>query len=295
MWKNNLFDKNLRVGITILGIVTFLGITHIPEVLSRTNTYSEAEATEYQTTDTKSNSYEASIKSTQTILNCDLKMNSGKPIVVIKTNLPEDTVFTVSLKNDKFNYEGSEDAKVKNGELVVGPFSNGKDALFSGRYTVSIESYTYAAQPEEVKRVIGDNFCNFTGDLISVTDSKRYIAGNKAFNIDGKEYNKEEELAKENSWQRQDRLVGESVRRIYGEMKHNYSVCSSINEWISFSQKTDNELESLDTKTSDDMLRIGIGDMRQLLIQYTYALTGKGSQGDINYFEGEIEKEINYQ
>ncbi|MGR6338423.1 excalibur calcium-binding domain-containing protein [Priestia megaterium] len=102
-----------------------------------------------------------------------VKKNIEDGTLIIKgdTNLPKKTKLLITLTNNKFDY--SEQVKVTTksfGKFKSKKFTDGKKALFSGTYTLTIQTLPAAKQSEKVQKKIGENGSLLTGDLIKKLD-----------------------------------------------------------------------------------------------------------------------------
>lgn len=117
-------------------------------------------------------------------INDSYEINSeGKLIYKASTNLPENMniMFTLESKND--DYYAQNQSKVKNdGHIESDPFSSHGSPLKSGEYIMSISSSKPSIQPENVRKIIGENGKEITGE--SISDGK--IDFEKEFNVNNK-------------------------------------------------------------------------------------------------------------
>lgn len=103
--------------------------------------------------------YESSTKK-NTVINVTLKASykkeSGKTYIIIKTNLPDDTSLSITLKGPN-NYQAQSKITIKNGSGKSSGFSDRGSQLKSGKYTVEVTMPIPAVQPKNVIAVIGSN------------------------------------------------------------------------------------------------------------------------------------------
>ena len=101
-----------------------------------------------------------------------MDVNDQKPVVRVRTNLPENTTFMSDVANP-INEGGTgyfaqyKAAVSPTGLVEFGPFTNQGEALRPGKYRMTIETIMAALQPENVRTVFGQNGENLTGNKIS--------------------------------------------------------------------------------------------------------------------------------
>ncbi|MED4239157.1 excalibur calcium-binding domain-containing protein [Priestia megaterium] len=99
------------------------------------------------------------------------KIEDGKLIIKGDTNLPKKTKLLITLTNNKFDYSEQIKTTTKSfGKFKSKEFTDGKKALFSGTYTLTIQTLPAAKQSEKVQKKIGENGSLLTGDLIKKLD-----------------------------------------------------------------------------------------------------------------------------
>lgn len=99
------------------------------------------------------------------------KIEDGKLVITGDTNLPKKTKLLITLTNNKFDYSEEIKATTKSfGKFKSKEFTDGKKALFSGTYTLTIQTLPAAKQSEKVQKKIGENGSLLTGDLIKKLD-----------------------------------------------------------------------------------------------------------------------------
>lgn len=101
-----------------------------------------------------------------------MDVNDRKPVVRVRTNLPENTTFMSDvaspINEGGTGYFAQDKAAVSPTGLVeFGPFTNQGEALRPGKYRMTIETIMAALQPENVRTVFGQNGENLTGNKIS--------------------------------------------------------------------------------------------------------------------------------
>ena len=101
-----------------------------------------------------------------------MDLNDGKPVVRVRTNLPEGTEFFTDIVSP-INWGGtghtySDTAEVSSTGLAeFGPFTDQGEALPPGPYQVTMTSTALQGQPENVRTVFGQHGKNLTGNKIS--------------------------------------------------------------------------------------------------------------------------------
>lgn len=102
-----------------------------------------------------------------------LDFNGGRPVVRVRTNLPEGTEFFTDVVSP-INWGGTgyisdDTAEVSSTGLVeFGPFSDQGEALQPGPYQVTMTSTILEGQPENVRIVFGQHGENLTGNKVSI-------------------------------------------------------------------------------------------------------------------------------
>lgn len=107
----------------------------------------------------------------------------GKLIYKAKTNLPENMNIMFSLESKDNDYYAQNQSKVKNGGYIESdPFSSHGSPLKSGDYIMDISSSKPSIQPENVRKIIGENGEKITGNFIS----DGMLDFENEFNVDNK-------------------------------------------------------------------------------------------------------------
>lgn len=107
----------------------------------------------------------------------------GKLIYKAKTNLPENMNIMFSLESKDNDYYAQNQSKVKNGGYIESdPFSSHGSPLKSGDYIMDIFSSKPSIQPENVRKIIGENGEKITGNFIS----DGMLDFENEFNVDNK-------------------------------------------------------------------------------------------------------------
>ena len=110
----------------------------------------------------------------------------GKAKVSGNTNLPDGTKLLVGLHRNDIGYHSEDDALVSAGKFQAGPFGSKKEALLAGTYVVEVIVALSVVQPPAVRKVIGENYSQFTSSW-KVRDSlgttieykARFVVGGK--------------------------------------------------------------------------------------------------------------------
>ncbi len=101
-----------------------------------------------------------------------MDLNDGKPVVRVRTNLPEGTIFIIFVVNP-INWGGTgyiaqHRAEVSpTGFAEFAPLTDQGEALRPGKYLTTINTIGSGLQPENVRAVIGKYGENLTGNKIS--------------------------------------------------------------------------------------------------------------------------------
>jgi hypothetical protein len=110
----------------------------------------------------------------------------GKAKVSCTTNLPDGTKLLVGLHRNDIGYHAEADALVSAGKFQAGPFGTTKEALLAGTYFVEVIAPVSVVQPPAVRKVIGENYSQFTspwkvGDSLGTTIEYkvRFVVGGK--------------------------------------------------------------------------------------------------------------------
>lgn len=86
----------------------------------------------------------------------------GKAKVSGNTNLPDGTKLLVGLHRNDIGYHAEDDAIVSAGKFQAGPFGPRKEALLAGTYVVEVIVPVSVVQSPAVRKVIGENYSQFT-------------------------------------------------------------------------------------------------------------------------------------
>ncbi|MBC2692611.1 MULTISPECIES: hypothetical protein [Pseudomonas] len=90
---------------------------------------------------------------------------SGYPIIYGKTNMPDGTLLTVTLRIPG-QYGGMQNVEVVNGRFASTRFSVEGRPLPSGKASVEVSSHLPQLQSQEVRAVIGQRGENLEGPLV---------------------------------------------------------------------------------------------------------------------------------
>lgn len=121
-------------------------------------------------------------------INDSYEINSeGKLIYKAKTNLSENMNIMFTLESKDYDYYAQNQSKVKNGGYIESdPFSSYGSPLKSGEYIMNISSSKPSIQPENVRKIIGENGEKITGDFISdgMLDFEKKFNVNNKYDVD---------------------------------------------------------------------------------------------------------------
>jgi hypothetical protein len=92
--------------------------------------------------------------------------NSGKPIVVGQSNLPDNTTLMITISRAQDSYRAQSKTTVSGGQFRAGPFTQRGAPLSPGDYILDIYTPLTSLQPLDVQAVIGENGKNLSGMLI---------------------------------------------------------------------------------------------------------------------------------
>lgn len=113
----------------------------------------------------------------------EMNRNNGKPIFTVHTNLPDKTRLMVILSN-KDGLKICEEIKPENGVATTKEFTNKGNAIKDGDYDVTVLMLN--SQYDSVKKIIGENYENLTGDLIKDIDGKKIAEKKVSINFKAK-------------------------------------------------------------------------------------------------------------
>lgn len=99
----------------------------------------------------------------------DTDENGGKPIITIKTNLPDKTRVIAIIKKDKLKLTC--EGMIEGGQFVTEPFSQYNAPLRNGEYEVT--AMMLNTQYPSVVEVIGEKNEALTGDIVKEKDGKK--------------------------------------------------------------------------------------------------------------------------
>jgi hypothetical protein len=86
----------------------------------------------------------------------------GKAKVSGNTNLPDGTKLLIELHRNDIRYHAGDHAVVSAGKFLAGPFGSSKGALLAGTYVVEVILPASVVQPPAIRKVIGENYSQFT-------------------------------------------------------------------------------------------------------------------------------------
>lgn len=99
-------------------------------------------------------------------LNVEIKAEvegEEKPVILGKTNLPDGTKLTVTIRRKQSAYMAQDSIEVKNAGFRTVAFSQKGSALNDGKYEISISSPLAMLQPKSVQAVIGSDGSEMVG------------------------------------------------------------------------------------------------------------------------------------
>lgn len=108
---------------------------------------------------------------------------TGRPVVMGKTNLPNETRLLIIINRAESKFEGQGEATVTNGEFKSQQFSQFGQDLNPGTYTVEIRMPVPSVQPLAVQRIIGDAGQNLHGPLVKKHDSGVVVSYTTTFTV----------------------------------------------------------------------------------------------------------------
>lgn len=98
-------------------------------------------------------------------------IETGKPSVLVNSNLPEGMNLMVTLQNNELNYTGQSSGEIDDeGTVTIGPFSSRGDPLEPGVYSLRVNSALPRIQPDKVREIIGEKGEKLKGDLVEQSD-----------------------------------------------------------------------------------------------------------------------------
>lgn len=116
-------------------------------------------------------------------LSVDLKSSLGKPIVVGKTNLPNDTIIIITVKGKSNSFIGQDKVYVTNGTFKSAQFTLPESPYDIDKYEVEVLMPYATVQPESVRRVIGENGEYLKGNYVVKDVSGNLVQATTDFEI----------------------------------------------------------------------------------------------------------------
>lgn len=92
---------------------------------------------------------------------------NGRPIIEGTTNLPDGTELLVSLSRKASSYMAQDKLKVRDGKFKSVQFTDHFSPLLPGKYVLELTGPITAVQP--VANALGENYSNFSGQLLKRT------------------------------------------------------------------------------------------------------------------------------
>lgn len=123
---------------------------------------------------------EPALELLEVFVDIEVTGEDGKPEFVIHTNLPDETVLSLELSLDSLPEDGQDyyfeqrELEIKNGTATAEVFSDGEEPLI-GDYFFGVVMLP-SEQPEQVRKTVGENGENLTGELVEKLDEYQYIA-----------------------------------------------------------------------------------------------------------------------
>jgi hypothetical protein len=93
-------------------------------------------------------------------------IGTDRPVVRVKTNLPDTTKVVITLYNDGSDYSEQVRTEVSAGMFESGPYLYNGKAIPPGTYTVNVAVEPAQFQTEAVQSVIGSHGEEFQGNLV---------------------------------------------------------------------------------------------------------------------------------
>jgi hypothetical protein len=101
------------------------------------------------------------------VLSASVQDDPGRrPVVAGETNLPDGAEGIASIESKTTKKRGSDKFTVQGGRFRAGPFSDGRQGLAPGNYTLDVTIAIAQVQPPQVRAVIGQNGENLRGPLV---------------------------------------------------------------------------------------------------------------------------------
>ncbi len=119
-------------------------------------------------------------------INLELKpqRTDGKITIVVKSNLPKDTMASLTMINKEDGYVAQDSFKIDGKETSSNVFSNQGEALAPGTYDLTLVIPVTEAQPESVMEELGENFKNIESEYLIELDEYKYLEKSITFTID---------------------------------------------------------------------------------------------------------------
>ena len=178
-------NKNMKP-VLKYGIIAVAWILYLLIAFGSNNSKRDEPKTEQQSKPSETVVEESSAKTIDVTLEVEPNVNSedGTVLFGVKTNLPEDTKFLVTVFND--SYTGQDNIVIqKDGIGYTSEFSDDGQGL-KGTYTVNVTMTIPSLQNDSVKKIIGQNGENITGKYVaqsSIGDSNT-VEGEFEFTFD---------------------------------------------------------------------------------------------------------------
>ena len=103
-------------------------------------------------------------------------IGANRPLIRVKTNLPDATKVMITVSNESFNYSEQITTAVTAGTFEGGPFLGQGEAISPGIYNLTIAVELAQFQPASVQAVIGRRGEELEGSLV-----RKGMLGRKVF------------------------------------------------------------------------------------------------------------------
>lgn len=110
-------------------------------------------------------------------------VDQGRPIIVVRTNLPDQTNLMFSVRGPTPDRMRQSRASVSSGCAVSETFSDRGEPLGPGRYTAGVTMPIVGTQPEAIRSILGDDGANLRGPLVADGVVGRVVEASESFSI----------------------------------------------------------------------------------------------------------------
>ena len=224
---------------------------------------------------------------TKAVLDLDLKIvedvNDGKVKFEIITNLPEGTEGTLTLSDVGSTYEEETKVVIVNGSYITQEFSVDGKPLVSGLYKAIFQTPIYNEQPDSVKEIVGEDYKNINTSHIVDGESGNVIIYEKEINIKAEDVTDKDSLDIHELDKQTLKELYNNLNKEYAEQKEN----PNMPKWAEFGRDFNARVSEVGEKIKDTQLKVALGDIKQLHLEYTKIL--QGNPGDPEHFKKQIE------